>query len=83
MAATKEHHRRRNTILFSSACLVTSWLGVRYRQEQERKRNIGSFHVEPHRSGMLPPARHQSVTDHPSLLTCTRRWRSVVSSMDH
>ena len=50
---TDFRHRRRNTILFSSACLISSWFAVRYRQDQLRKHNAGTLHVEPHRSGTL------------------------------
>jgi hypothetical protein len=44
---------RRNTVLFSSAALISSWVAVRWRLENERRLNAGTFHVEPHRSGIV------------------------------
>lgn len=53
MSLTWLAQSRRNTFLVSTAVLVSSYAMVRYRQEQDKKRNAGTFHVDPHRSGAL------------------------------
>jgi len=42
---------RRNVALFSTTALLSSFLAVRWRQDEERKRNAETFHVTPARSG--------------------------------
>ncbi|RMZ10638.1 hypothetical protein D0860_03741 [Hortaea werneckii] len=42
---------RRNTVIFSTAALASSWLAVRWRQQSQDELNKRSFHVDPARSG--------------------------------
>ncbi|GAB1733885.1 hypothetical protein D0864_02042 [Hortaea werneckii] len=42
---------RRNTLIFSTAALASSWLAVRWRQQSQDELNKKSFHVDPTRSG--------------------------------
>ncbi|RMY34368.1 hypothetical protein D0865_14204 [Hortaea werneckii] len=42
---------RRNTLIFSTAALASSWLAVRWRQQSQDDMNKKSFHVDPTRSG--------------------------------
>ncbi|KAK4962982.1 hypothetical protein LTR10_000609 [Elasticomyces elasticus] len=50
--AWQQYINRRNTIFFSGAVLVSSYLAAQYRQAEIRKANVGTYHVEPARSGM-------------------------------
>ncbi|TKA36994.1 hypothetical protein B0A54_11358 [Friedmanniomyces endolithicus] len=49
--AWQQHISRRNTIFFSGAVLVSSYLAARWRQAEVRRGNQDTFHVEPSRSG--------------------------------
>ncbi|KAK3628303.1 hypothetical protein LTR56_018695 [Elasticomyces elasticus] len=49
--AWQQYINRRNTIFFSGAVLVSSYLAAQYRQAEIRKANVGTYHVEPARSG--------------------------------
>ncbi|RMX89852.1 hypothetical protein D0869_00555 [Hortaea werneckii] len=42
---------RRNTLIFSTAALASSWLAVRWRQQSQDDLNKKTFHVDPIRSG--------------------------------
>ena len=44
---------RRNTLFFSTAALLGSYLTVRYRQAEQEKKNAQTFHVSSDRSGEL------------------------------
>ncbi|KAF1821427.1 uncharacterized protein K489DRAFT_381418 [Dissoconium aciculare CBS 342.82] len=42
----------RNAFLFSTATVLSGFIALRWRTEQDRRRrNQGTFHVEPARSG--------------------------------
>ncbi|RMZ34510.1 hypothetical protein D0859_01354 [Hortaea werneckii] len=50
---------RRNTLIFSTAALASSWLAVRWRQQSQDELNKKSFHVDPTRSGtFFSPSFH-------------------------